>query len=184
MDKRKIYQAVEDRDNPDEIEQNGPFLCRRKDAWLGIGYYFWDYFIELAHWWGSECYNGNYVICLSHCDAKFPNTFDLYNNPEHLKAIRTLCKELSLQYPNKTITVPFVLEMLKDHSDFLTKYQAIRAKADRCWRYSPRISFVAKNSAYLEIIPPIQICVLKKAFLLDGEYKIVYPDKYMSEGYV
>ena len=40
MDKRALFQAVKDLDNPDEIEQNGPFKCRREDAWLGEGYYF------------------------------------------------------------------------------------------------------------------------------------------------
>lgn len=32
MDKRALFQAVKDLDNPDEIEQNGPFKCRRKDV--------------------------------------------------------------------------------------------------------------------------------------------------------
>lgn len=54
MDRRTLFQAVKDLDNPDEIEQNGPFKCRREDAWLGEGYYFWDSFVELAHWWGRE----------------------------------------------------------------------------------------------------------------------------------
>ena len=36
------YHTVEDRDNPDEIEADGPFKCTRGDAWLGPGYYFWD----------------------------------------------------------------------------------------------------------------------------------------------
>ena len=54
MDKRTLFQAIKDLDNPDEIEQNGPFKCRREDAWLGEGYYFWDSFVELAHWWGRE----------------------------------------------------------------------------------------------------------------------------------
>lgn len=40
MDRRTLFQAVKDLDNPDEIEQNGPFKCRREDAWLGEGYYF------------------------------------------------------------------------------------------------------------------------------------------------
>lgn len=33
-----LYQTVEDRDNPDNIEAEGPFKCTRKDAWLGEYY--------------------------------------------------------------------------------------------------------------------------------------------------
>ena len=39
---RIIYQTVEDRGNPDYVEQHGPFICTNKNAWLGEGYYFWD----------------------------------------------------------------------------------------------------------------------------------------------
>lgn len=45
---RILYQTVEDRNNPDDVEQHGPFLCTNKMAWLGHGYYFWDTFINLA----------------------------------------------------------------------------------------------------------------------------------------
>lgn len=86
--------------------------------------------------------------------------------------------------PNKEITVAFVLEMLKDHSEFTKEFHAIRAKSEMCWKDSPRVKFIAKNSSYLEMIPPIQICVLNKVFLIDGEYKIVYPDEYLKEGVV
>lgn len=37
---RIIYQTVEDRENPDYVEQHGPFICTNKNAWLGEGYYF------------------------------------------------------------------------------------------------------------------------------------------------
>lgn len=108
MKKRNLYQAVKDKCNPDEIELKGPFECRRANAWLGKGYYFWESFIELAHWWGRESCDGKYVICLSHCDSSFPNTFDLYNSPEHLSIFRNLYKALVNEYPNKEITVAFV----------------------------------------------------------------------------
>ena len=43
MKLRKAYQTLENRSNPDQIEEQGPFLCRHKNAWLGEGYYFWDF---------------------------------------------------------------------------------------------------------------------------------------------
>ena len=184
MDKRTLFQAVTDLDNPDEIEQNGPFKCRRKDAWLGEGYYFWDSFVQLANWWGRESLGNNYVICRSYCVASLPDTYDLYDNPEHIVSFRALSEALSEEYPNKFISVPFVLEMLKAHSDFLKEFKAIRAKAERCWKDVPRLKFNRGNVAYLETIPPIQFCVLDKSYLINGEYQIIYPPKYLVEGVV
>jgi hypothetical protein len=62
---KTIYQTLENRGNLDFIENNGPFICKRNNAWLGTGYYFWESFIENAHWWGKECnnYPNGYVIC-------------------------------------------------------------------------------------------------------------------------
>lgn len=54
MDKRALFQAVKDLDNPDEIEQNGPFKCRRKDAWLGEGYYFLGLFCGISSLVGAR----------------------------------------------------------------------------------------------------------------------------------
>jgi len=41
LEKKIIYQTLEDRGNPDEIERNGPFSCNWNNSWLGTGCYFW-----------------------------------------------------------------------------------------------------------------------------------------------
>ena len=109
---------------------------------------------------------------------------DLYDNPKHIVNFRVLSEALSKEYPNKFISVPFVLEMLKAHSDFLKEFKAIRAKAERCWKDVPCLKFKKNNVAYLETIPPIQFCVLDKSYLINGEYQIIYPPKYLVEGVV
>ena len=48
MGVKKIFQTLEDRNNPDEVESQGPFICTN-NPWLGKGYYFWDTFLDLAH---------------------------------------------------------------------------------------------------------------------------------------
>lgn len=101
---RKIYQTLEDRNNPDEVESQGPFLCNRKDAWLGNGYYFWDSFIENAHWWGKEgARYKSYLICESsfHLNEK---CFDLYDNPEHIKNLIEIINIMKINglYDKKT----------------------------------------------------------------------------------
>ena len=124
------------------------------------------------------------MICRSYCVASLPDTYDLYDNPEHIVSFRALSEALSEEYPNKFISVHFVLEMLKAHSDFLKDFKAIRAKAERCWKDVPCLKFKKNNVAYLETIPPIQFCVLDKSYLINGEYQIIYPPKYLVEGVV
>lgn len=184
MQKKTLYQTVEDRDNPDEIEEKGPFACKRSNAWLGEGYYFWDTFIELAHWWGESSYKGNYVICQSFCDKESSATYDLYDDLDLLRDFRSLKENLENQDPRREIMVKDVIHFLKYHSDFTSEYKAIRANAVNCWRDVPAMKFASGKSAYLELCPPIQICVIDKSYLLDGKYEIVYPEKYVSPGEV
>lgn len=66
-----VYQTLEDRQTDlDKIESNGPYSCRWENSWLGNGYYFWDTFIDNAHWWGVEGrkYKNGYIICQAECD--------------------------------------------------------------------------------------------------------------------
>jgi len=112
MKLRKAYQTLENRNNPDQIEEQGPFLCNRKSAWLGEGYYFWDSFIENAHWWGQEGYKNNYVICESTFELDEDKCFNLVDNPEHLKLFEFTKKALIEQQIHNLI-VPRVIEIFK-----------------------------------------------------------------------
>ena len=72
------YQTLEDRNNITEVEQNGPFICNRTDAWLGTGYYFWDTNMEWAKNWGFNSYERRgqgYVI--GHCKLNLEKCFDI-----------------------------------------------------------------------------------------------------------
>lgn len=51
MEFNPLYQTVKNNGNKQSIETFGP-IYGKVDTWLGNGYYFWDGFIELAHWWG------------------------------------------------------------------------------------------------------------------------------------
>ncbi len=183
MSEKTLYQTVEDRNNPSEIEDNGPFACRRSNAWLGLGSYFWDTFVDLAHWWGNMVYDGKYVICQSACNGSLQGTFDLYNDFCVLQEFSALKNALQERLHRKNISVGDVLCYLMRHSDFCSRYKAIRAKATGCMKHAPTMRFVNYNVAYLELMPPVQFCVLDKSFLLGGTYNIVYPKKYISQMY-
>lgn len=182
---RKIYQTLEDRNNPDEVESQGPFPCNRKDAWLGSGYYFWDSFIQNAHWWGKEgaCYT-SYLICESsfHLNEK---CFDLYDNPEHIKNFNDaiiFLNEKGLYAKGKT-TVARIIEFLKNSNPF--PYEAIRAMGinskSKQSEFSDKISFNTSKPQYLDLTPAVQICFVKKNTSNRKNFKIVYPPEYCED---
>ena len=183
MGLKKLFQTLEDRNNPDEVEKQGPFKCT-KNPWLGNGYYFWDSFIELAHWWGKQGYKNNYIICQSSYDNNPEMIFDLVGNTEQLIEFKQYVKVLKETYKNKYITVSFVIEYMKKHHDF--QYKAIRANPINStnrdeYLKSQRLRFSQKNVSYIELTPPLQICIINKSYIGDKNFKIIYPETYCNE---
>lgn len=180
-----LYQTLEDKDNPDDIESNAPFLCDEKNAWLGRGYYFWDTLIDNAHWWGRSHCNGSYVIVEYKCDSHNNKTcFDLHGNMEHLKYFNEVIEFLKSQHLwTCTTTVARVIEYLKDKTDFESIYEAIRAyghlsKSDK---NTSSIPFEANKRFYLERTPAVQICLFRKKALNLSNGKIVFPNHYHTD---
>lgn len=189
--KVKLYQTLEDRDNPDDVENHGPFKCTRMGAWLGEGYYFWENYIDFAHLWGK---NGGYeatgyLICQA--DAKIDdNCFDLYNNLLHREEflkILELLKESGI-IKRETVLVGEVISFFKKKGKF--KYNAIRAEGNDTLQnkieissFIKRIKFTSNSRAYLELMPQIQICLLEKNALSLQNFSIVYPEKYAFNQY-
>lgn len=171
MESKTIFHTVEDRENIDYVEQNAPFKCKSKSAWLGEGYYFWDSSIDTAHWWGKQRYK-SYLICKTECSYKMDEMYDLYNNAKQRSEFREMTSLIKEKYSSKTVTVPFVIEYLKQNTKF--PYKAIRAYAVNSNRNSSRLNFIEKNNAYLDLDPAIQICVIDKS-ILDLPLKIIYP---------
>lgn len=159
---RIIYQTVEDRNNPDYVEQHGPFLCTKEHAWFGKGYYFWDTIIELAHWWGKLCYTPNgYIICRSSCDSSLSKVYDLVGRPELLLEFEECSKIIMKQRKQKTIYVPEVIEYLKTKTSFLEHYAAIRANPLHTLpptfnQFQYKIN--EKNRGVIDTRPAIQFC--------------------------
>lgn len=178
---RILYQTVEDRSNPDYIEQYGPFKCTNKNSWLGHGYYFWDTFIDIAHWWGELNYRKNgYIICQSSCDGDLEKVYDLVGKPELFKEIEQVAAIIRQRNNTEFVYVPEIFEYLKQKTSFLSRYKAIRVyPLETLPNHNVRYRFNRKNRAFIDTRPAIQFCILDKDFL-NGEYRIVYPQTYCS----
>ncbi len=183
-----LHQTLQDKD-PDYAEKNGPFKCTNYKAWLGEGYYFWDTHIELAHWWGQSAHARKYLICSSFID--FDETcWDLHGTGEHrlefLKACKRIVKE-GLSTKND-LRVPNVISYLKKAKAF--PYKAIRALGMNSIgqqfhdpRYVYRVKFITKLNTYIDLYPPVQLCLLSQQALSLRKYTIVYPKEYIASDF-
>ncbi len=185
MSIKAVYQTLENRDTElNQLEENGPYSCKWENSWLGDGYYFWDTFIENAHWWGKEirCYSSGYIICKAICDFNDIDCFDLVGNTEHLTMIDEAFGILKNEgLANSDTTVRRIIEFLKKNMKQFN-YSAIRVLGFKVKNYKSQFSsnvFFERNnsSAYLDCKPPIQICFYRKKSLNLRDYHIVYPEE-------
>ncbi|MGV8139249.1 MAG: hypothetical protein AB2L20_28990 [Mangrovibacterium sp.] len=180
------YQTLEDKNNIDEIEVNGPFKCTRSEAWLGEGYYLWDSEIEWAMQWGLNCYakNGKDFV-IGRCSLLIDERcFDLFGNVSHLIEFRNIVTYLieGKFVDAERITVPKVIGYLKKKGIF--DYESIRA-ADYP-REPNKLAFRVKYvhgkltiKEYMLINPRVQICVINKKNVILTPFLVIYPEKYL-----
>lgn len=181
-----LYQTLEDRDNPEYVEEFGPFKTSNKTAWLGFGFYFWDTYEELGHWWGATVHNKKYIVCKARCFLD-ESCWDLHGNGMHRLEFEEICNELidSGLTSKEHLLVPQIIEFFKQKGAFV--YKAIRALGANSIssRYSDnyvffRFHFKKGNPAFLDLRPPVQVCLIEKRALSLQNYKIVYPYDYIE----
>lgn len=173
----------------DKLESNGPYPCDWENSWLGDGYYFWDTFIENAHWWGNEVrkYKNGYIICKAYCDFNDTECLDLVGSTEQLKMFKDSYELLKEQgIVNERTTVKRMLIHIKDTLKIIN-FVAVRAYGKKSKSYnSPynlRMFFESDRPSYLDCLPPIQICFCDKKSMNLRNYTIVYPKEYIN-GYL
>lgn len=176
-----LYQTVKDENGADYIEEHGPFVCSRNDAWLGTGAYFWERDINLAHWWGTESYGkGGYVICQSSYEKYADDYFDLFGNTEHLAKLIDIKDDLKPRFGDK-LALRKAIGVLKHYKRF--PYKAVRIASDGDRNAKILIASTKKYKEYLQLSVRVQLCVLDQSFL-KSDYTIVYPKEYVQCGWV
>lgn len=186
MKVKVLYQTLKDKGNPDYIEDNAPFICKWENAWLGNGYYFWDTFIENAHWWGKVRHNNSYVICGAECDFSSDLCFDLVGDTEHMQDFDdtvNLLKEKKLVDENTTVSriINFLKEKIPDFKFEAIRVYGIKSISDyneEYKKYKHRLIFEVSKPQYLDYKPAIQLCLFKKTSLNLRNLKIEFPDEY------
>lgn len=182
MELTTIFQTLEDRENPDEVEQKGPFMCHDNHAWLGRGYYFWDSHIQLGHWWGNMAWSGNYMIVRSYISLD-KSCWDLHGKGAHREEFLAICDEMirAKISSKEKLRVWKVVEFFKKKGKMA--YKAIRAcgtgsVGNHVDYLMYRVKFKTGNPAYLDLYPPVQICLFEQRALSLHGYSVVYPEDY------
>lgn len=182
---KTLYQTLEDRGNLDFVEKNGPFFCKANSAWLGRGYYYWDTFLDYAKWWGVKIYpKQGYIICESKVDFHKVKVLDL-EDPEVMMYFKQAGETFNKVYKGRTVFVSQVIEYLKKNTSF--NYQAIRARVQGATNesYLPghKMNLRSGHSAYLDLKPQVQVCILDRSVIGENNFHVVYPPEY-SEDFV
>lgn len=187
---RKAYQTLEDRDIQ-KIESDGPFPCLRQNAWLGDGYYFWESFIENAHWWGTEgaCYRNGYIICESTFELDDKKCFNLVDNPTHLEEFNKTKKQLIEQklYEEGKTTVARIIKFIKKkltlNSEAIRVYGVNSIGRNSQYRNSTNFEYKKGKPShqYLDSTPAIQVNFFTKSSLNRKGFKIVFPPEYTDD---
>lgn len=172
-----VYQTIEDRNNPDEVEANGPILGEYK-PWLGVGYYFWDGFIDNAHWWGEAHVKKEYMICKAYIEVDDNYLLDLHGNPEHMQFFSKTLQLVERELNKTDLTVSQAIAYLRKKSKSFI-YKVIRAESPNCGSPTETYPFVSWHSSKLNLIKPIQVCVSDKNYIFD--YSVIYPDCYNQD---
>ena len=176
-----VHQTLEDRGNPENIENHGPFpVLNVKNSYLGAGYYFWDDHIELAHWWGKYYVKKDYVICEGKLSVEKDKFLDLVGSRQDQKYFSFMIEKLGMQNESIGTIIESLKEMdMKPNFKGVFPYKVIRAMDVTSKSTSVEKSFASGKKGMANLAPQIMICLIKKNKVILPEYKIVFPEDYL-----
>lgn len=175
--KRTVFHTVKATEDKDAIIRDAPFLCvdkadelEEKVEWLGDGYYFWETFESLAHWWGKVRYlyrGSDYIICKTIFVCPEEDLLDLVGNTEQIQDIQMMVEEMKKNpvYAAPKYSAQFIINFIRLKTPF--HYKAIRAwgrDASRDKSITQHIYYF-DNKASIHLNPEIQICVIDRNVL-------------------
>lgn len=170
-----IFQTVESTFDKNRLIREAPFPCEddpeELKEWLGSGYYFWDTFIELAHWWGRVHYkikkHKPYAICETTLNCDDNEILDLVGNLGQVKDVRDIYGQMlnCPQYQGKSFRAQTVIDYIRN--TLKAPYKAVRVYGENSSQDKQikkhRLKF--SSNAFLNLCPEVQICVFDKSIL-------------------
>lgn len=164
-----------------------PWWCKDSEAWLGCGYYFWEHYIENAHWWGDLWYARkglDYKIYKSAYENNEDTCFNLVDNYEHKDTLKNAIELMKVErlYNADTTTVGRVIAYLIGINIFkfkATRMQHPSRSLDN--KFSDSINVDKKRR--FDLLPQVQVCFYDMTLIQNGGYSLIFPEQYPT-GYL
>ncbi|GGK59046.1 hypothetical protein GCM10011405_03850 [Rufibacter glacialis] len=173
------HHTVEDRGNPDHVENHAPFKCESKTAYLTDGYYFWDNNLDLAHLWGEIRIKKPYMICEAKLTLDESILLDLVGNRGDVLYLEALITKYGLHQLDLAGVIRYLVDINKKEKGAF-EYQAIRAVDMNLSEHYKTLKFVHSKRGWTNLNAAIFICLLTKSTVLLRDLRIIYPEEYTS----
>lgn len=178
-----LHQTLQDKGNPDYVENNGPFPVKdSKNSYLGNGYYFWDDHEDLAHWWGEVHCEMKYIICESVFTIEDNDFCDLIGRRGDMKHLQQMIDDMDLRQLNMGQIVEYLREIDRTpgyKGSF--PYKAIRAIDLGGSKFPEMIyKFAGNKKGVITLTPRILVCLFAKDTTILQTFKIIFPEDYIN----
>lgn len=137
-----------------------------KNPFLGTGYYFWDFNIEMAKYWGKTHYDNSYYIF--EADIPYNETMlDLVGNRQHMKLLIDLMDELKEENEESIYWeigkfIEFLKQLAKTESyTNIFPFKSVRAIDHSSKKFSQDYSFDESSRSFIDMNPRIIVCVME-----------------------
>lgn len=177
------YQTLEDRDNIDYVESDGPFQCKRGDAWLGHGYYFWDSNLQWAIDWGENSFKtkGKEFIVASCGIDLSKQCLDLFGSVadklEFLRIVEVMKQSGKIKEHHRLI-LPNIIQFMVSNNIF--PYKSIRSADYPKMQLRLYFSSNPDRGEFTILNQRVQICVKQKKEVVLQPFKVIFPEKYLD----
>jgi len=149
---------------------------------LGSGYYFWDDHIDLAHWWGENHCNDDYIVCEANFRIEKKDFCDLVGSRQDQEYMIQLLDKLNAN----NLNLGQFIELLKDlesrpQQKGIFNFKAIRAVEAASKGYPEMIvKFSHRTTGITSLTPKILVCLIRKDPAILKNYKIVFPEEFTN----
>jgi hypothetical protein len=177
-------------DNGEEfVIANAPFLSTYVNEeninkpFLGEGFYFWEYDLDMAIYWGEKHYKQtSYYVIEAEIECEDEFFFDLVGNVFHLEHLRNLIVLAKQLFPQKAnnLDLSTLIELLKDLHNNDPRYSGmfpfkIIRSLNNPINHKEYITYNKfKNWNKLLIKPVYMLCVIEKKYISLHSKKIAY----------
>ena len=117
------------------------------------------------------------MICQAFADINEDEYLDLAGNMEQLHNFENWYKAINASYGGEVKTVSFVIAKLIRDDNF--PFKAIRVLSENCGGDDHKIPLVPNSKSFLNLCPPMQICIYAKDIIQD--YHIIFPQIYSMD---